>query len=80
MTPFRIIQLDNAFPRTVTGSVDLDLVNKLLGASRTANKNMSATEKIVASLLSQILSVPVDEVTPHSDFFDLGGSSKHNDG
>lgn len=76
-TPFKIIQLGQVFPRNADGRVDLETVNKLLGASQSAggDVDMSNTEKTVASLLSQILSIPIGEVSKDSDFFELGGSS-----
>ena len=75
--PSKLTKLEYAFPRLANGRVDDAAVDSIVSASSAANApgGMSATETTVAAIFAQILSVPANEVSGNSDFFDLGGSS-----
>ena len=75
--PSRIIVLDQPFQRTSSGHVDEKALSNVasLQLPTSAVGNLTATESTVALLFSQVLGVPIGDIGPSSDFFDLGGSS-----
>lgn len=75
--PSKVLQLEQAFPHKPDGNVDDNAVDHIINARSAAHRpsDMSATATTVAAIFAKILSVPFNEVSATSDFFDLGGSS-----
>ena len=75
--PSKVVQLEEPFPRNTTGSVDDVAMDKLFVSQNATDgdKYTTATERVVASVFSQILALPFNELSSSSHFFQLGGNS-----
>jgi len=77
ITPKKIHQLTEPFPKNSRGSVDSIAIEKLVNVKpqKSAAFGLSPTEEKIADAFSAILSIPMGDLDGESDFFDLGGDS-----
>lgn len=78
LIPSKVHCLENPLPRDRQGSVDnRQLENLVLSTEHTGEigGNLSKTEATIATVFVRILSCAAEELTPESDFFELGGDS-----
>lgn len=78
MIPNKVHILNSPLPRDRQGSVDdakLETLIQYVPSSDNSDKNMSTTERKIANVFVRILSCSAEELSPKSDFFQLGGDS-----
>jgi amino acid adenylation domain-containing protein len=77
MVPARCVVLDR-LPLSSNGKVDrsaLPEVDAGLSTVSALAEEATPTERAVTALWSKLLGLPVEQISPHMNFFDLGGNS-----
>lgn len=76
-TPSKVQVLQDPLPRMPDGRVEESALDAMLNPKtmNASSSDMTDTETTVANIFAQILSVSSHEVSPTSDFFEIGGSS-----
>jgi len=74
--PSTYICLKSPLPCNDSGSVDTHLLAEIVHAQKhSCAATLSATEEVIRDIFVHILSCSSDEISPQSDFFEMGGDS-----
>ncbi|USW53594.1 Putative AMP-dependent synthetase/ligase, phosphopantetheine binding ACP domain, ANL [Septoria linicola] len=79
--PAKVHQLEQPFDRNESGQIDEDSISaKIAKPKPTIVESVpmsgpASTEDTICRVFAQVLSLPVEDVTSSSDFFELGGDS-----
>lgn len=77
LVPAKISILDAPFPRDLLGTIDHEILEKLLAPKITlpAYSYLHPLESKVRSIYSKLLDIPCGDIPSSADFFELGGNS-----
>ncbi|KAF2664340.1 hypothetical protein BT63DRAFT_106551 [Microthyrium microscopicum] len=77
LIPGKIQAINTPFPRSLFGAIDTEALDSLLSPTKLSaiTKFTSPTEQKLQEIFADLLSMPIEDVSSDSDFFDLGGDS-----
>ncbi|TID27890.1 putative peroxisomal-coenzyme a synthetase [Venturia nashicola] len=77
LVPAKVMLLDAPFPRDLFGSIDYEILEKMLAPKITlpAYAYLHPLESHVRNIYSKLLDIPSGDIPSDADFFELGGNS-----
>lgn len=77
IVPAKITTMDSPFTRDLLGSIDCEILEKLLAPKTAlpAYSHLHPLESSVRSIYSKLLDIPSSDIPSDADFFELGGNS-----